>query len=115
MLDLKQLNIERFLLSSLILAMGDQAKSVDAIVEDVVSSPQLRSLVANVIENMVNSNQPSTTSASDQQSNYNSNINKRQTFSSPVAEFNAIFRQGASSDLVQQGGGNVSSFFANTV
>jgi hypothetical protein len=119
--------------------MGDAAKSLDAIVENVVNSPQFRSLITDVIENGQNANQQTTSPATGQSANQLttspattatrqcnraiqqtspadstlSSSRRCQTFSSPVAEFNAIFRRGASSDQSQGGSGTVSSFFPN--
>ena len=118
--------------------MGDAPKSLDAIVENVVNSPRFRSLITDVIENGQNTNQQTTRSATTQNANQQTtglstgqcspgvqqasvaSTQSRQsssrwshTFSSPVAEFNAIFRRGASSDQLQRGSGPVSSFLPN--
>ena len=87
--------------------MDDAPKSFDAIVENVVSSPRFRYVITDVIEHGQDANQQTilqtseTTSPSTGQ--YNSyvqqtsvgsstqNSSRRScTFSSPVAEFNAI-------------------------
>lgn len=117
--------------------MGDAPKTLDAIVENVVSSPQYRSLIT-VIENGQDSaNQQTTRFATGQNANQqttglsteqcNSGVQQTsvastttqssnrwcQAFACPVAEFNAIFRRGASPDQLQRGSGTVSSFLPN--
>ena len=105
--------------------MVDSRRDVDSIVQNVVNSPQFRSLITDVIESSnQQSNPPAPTmaqtittnalSASSSSSPATNNTQNRSvsiasrsqtTFASPVAEFNAIFRHGASASQQQQGGG----------
>jgi hypothetical protein len=108
--------------------MADTHRDVESVVQNVVNSPQFRSLIADVIESSnhttnltqttsSNISQSQTISANAQVASTStttptastSNLS-RTTYANPVAEFNAIFRRGASTSQQQQGGGTVASF-----
>jgi hypothetical protein len=107
--------------------MSDTRGDVESVFQNVVNSPQFRSLVADVIESSNHTTkltQTETSSISQNQSQPKStnvagnsattasasNNRSRTTYANPIAEFNAIFRRGASTGQQQQGGGTVASF-----
>lgn len=107
--------------------MADSQREVDSVVENVVNSPQFRSLITDVIQSSnrgTNASQTTSTRSNPPQSSQLSSISSnvastsastsnnpsRATFASPIAEFNAIFRRGASTSQQQRGGGTVASF-----
>ena len=107
--------------------MADTHRDVESVVQNVVNSPQFRTLVADVIESSnQTTNLTQTTSSNISPSQTistnvqvagtstttasTSNSRSRTTYANPIAEFNAIFRRGASTGQQQQGGGTVASF-----
>lgn len=98
------------------------ARDVQSIVENVVNNPQFRSLITDVVEtssqsrpvcagSQMTAERGSTAAGVIDVDNVatTSSHGSRTSHSSPVAEFNAIFRRGASTG--QQGAGTVASFF----
>ena len=119
--------------SVVVVTMGDTDthRDVKSVVQNVVNSPRFRSLIADVIEssnhtanltqttlsNISHStactgSQPVSTNVAGTSVTTASTFSNssRTTYANPVAEFNAIFRRGASTGQQQQGGGTVASF-----
>ncbi|CAB4022876.1 Hypothetical predicted protein [Paramuricea clavata] len=107
--------------------MSDTHGDVESVVQNVVNSPQFRSLVADVIESSNHTTNLTPTEASSISQNQSqpnptnvagnsamtasaSNNRSRTTYTNPMVEFNAIFRRGASTGQQQQGSGTVTSF-----
>ena len=100
-------------------------KDVDSIVQNVVNSPQFRSLITQVIQTSSQtnaSNAPATqrvetpthliTNSNPSSSTSSPSTSQSQTqHSSPIAEFNAIFRRGAATGRQEQHGSGTSASF----
>ena len=96
--------------------MADNNRDLQSIVNNVVNHPQFRLLLSDAVETSRSASEASqrnqlTSTGTNPTSNSNSTPNGgngRSTYSSPVEEFNSIFRFGVTRQ--QQGAGTVSSF-----